>query len=331
MKRNFGKSGIKTGPLGLGCWAIGGLFTLDGIPDGWGNVDDQESILAIQTAIEMGVTFFDTADAYGVGHSEEVLGRAIQGKRDQVVVATKFGYTNNEATKEVFGKYDVSPEYVRYACERSLQRLGTDYIDLYQIHVGKLNDDEISSVIVTLDDLVQEGKIRSYGWSTWDMSLAEQFAVQSSGAAIQHSLNVLHDDPHMVEICEQREMVSINNSPLAMGLLSGKFNANSILSEDDVRGSSHEWVRYFKNGKPIPEFLEQLEAVKEILTSSDRTTVQGALAWIWGRSAVTLPVPGFKTRKQVAELAGAVEKGALTASQMQEIDRILERSQITVM
>nr|BCJ78223.1 putative aldo/keto reductase [Niallia circulans] len=323
LNRTLGNTAIPLSPLGLGCWAIGGHFTLDGLPDGWGEVNDDESVRAIQAAVERGITFFDTADAYGTGHSEEVLGRALKGRRSEVVLATKFGYTNNEATKEVFGRHDVSPAYIRQACEKSLKRLGTDYIDLYQIHTGSLSREEMESAIETLNRLRDEGRIRAYGWSTWDAGLAERFAQNSEGSAIQHALNVVNDYPEMLNVCERYGLTSINNSPLAMGLLSGKFTGASVLAETDVRGSGHEWVTYFKGGRPVPSYLEKLQAVREILTSGNRTLVQGALAWIWGKSDATVPIPGFKTRKQAEELAGAAEYGPLTPAQMEEIGKLL--------
>lgn len=121
MDRTLGRSQIPVSPLGLGCWAMGGNFTLDGLSDGWGEVDERESVAGIHAALERGVNFFDTADVYGTGHSERVLGRALKGKRHEAVIATKFGYTYDETTKEVFTRYNVTPDYIRYACERSLQ------------------------------------------------------------------------------------------------------------------------------------------------------------------------------------------------------------------
>ncbi|MFC4101400.1 aldo/keto reductase [Paenibacillus xanthanilyticus] len=323
MKRTLGKSGLAISPLGLGCWAIGGPFTLGGIEDGWGAVDDNESIAAIHAALEAGVNFFDTADAYGAGHSEIILGQALKGRRSEVVIATKFGYTNNPAAREVYLRHDVTPEYIRKACEHSLRRLGTDYIDLYQIHVGMLNEKETDSALLALNRLREEGLIRSYGWSTWDVGRATVMAEQQGAVAIQHALNVLQDAPDLVGLCESKGLASINNSPLAMGLLSGKFHGGSRLAPTDVRGSGHEWVAYFKDGKPVPEYLDMLESVREILTSGGRSLVQGALAWIWGRSEATVPIPGFKTRQQAEELAGAVGHGPLSRAQMDEIRTLL--------
>jgi len=324
MKR-LGKSAMEVSNLGMGCWAIGGLFTLDGLADGWGQVDDQESIRAIQRAFELGITFFDTADVYGTGHSERILGEALKGMREQAVIATKFGYTYNEDKREVLTDYNVSPAYIRQACEESMRRLQTDYIDLYQIHVGSLRDHEVDSAIESLDRLKREGYIRAYGWSTSDVKGAEQFAKGSHADTLQFSLNVLKDRKELIDLCERHQLSAVINSPLAMGLLSGKFNAASRLPADDVRGSSHSWVTYFQDGKPREDFLQKLEAIKEILTSNGRTLVQGALGWIWGRSETTIPIPGIKTVSQAEEIAKAMHYGPLNHQEMMEIKRILDQ------
>src|ERR1700728_3214889 len=137
MGRVLGRSGIEVSEIGFGCWAIGGPFTGDGRPNGWGESDDSESAAAIRRALELGITFFDTADFYGAGHSEEVLGKALAGHRDEVVIATKFGYTFDTGRRENTGE-DASPAYIRRACLASLRRLGTDRIDLHQLHLQDL-------------------------------------------------------------------------------------------------------------------------------------------------------------------------------------------------
>ncbi|XRQ09019.1 aldo/keto reductase [Actinomadura welshii] len=310
--------------MGFGCWAIGGDFTLEGKPDGWGRVDDRESIRAIHHALDAGVNFFDTADAYGAGHSETVLGNALKGRRDQAVISTKFGFRYDSETKEVSGS-DTSPAYARRACEASLRRLGTDYIDLYLLHVGSIPRPEAEELGGALDDLCREGLIRSYGWSTWEPDCARLFASRENCAAIEHTLNVFDDAPDMLDVCERDGLASINISPLAMGLLTGKFTADSKLPGGDVRGARHEWVAYFDGGRPKQEYLDRLAAVREILTSDGRTLAQGALAWIWARSEQSIPIPGFKTMRQAEENAGALEHGQLTPQQMAEIEELLDR------
>ncbi|MDK2950575.1 MAG: hypothetical protein PWQ77_240, partial [Kosmotogales bacterium] len=137
QKRKLGKSGIEVNPLGMGCWAIGGYFILDGMPDGYGKVNDEESIKAITMAVDMGIDFFDTSDVYGTGHSEEILGKALEGKRNEVVIATKFGFTYDSTKREITGT-DFSKDYVKWACEQSMKRLKTNYIDLYQLHLSEI-------------------------------------------------------------------------------------------------------------------------------------------------------------------------------------------------
>jgi aryl-alcohol dehydrogenase-like predicted oxidoreductase len=324
IQRILGRSEIAVSGLGMGCWAIGGPFLMDGRADGWGAVDDAESIRAIQRAIELGVTFFDTADVYGTGHSERVLGQAIAGRREQLIIATKFGYTYDETRRESTGT-NLTPEYIRRACAASLRRLGTDYIDLYQLHVGDAPLEQSEAIWAALDQLKQEGLIRAYGWSTGDAERAAAFANQSNGAALQHSANVFLDATQLFATCAQHNLASIVNSPLAMGLLSGKFNLQSQLPADDVRGSGHSWVAYFAEGRPRQEFLNQLAAVREILTSAGRTLAQGSLAWLWARSPQAIPIPGFKTLQQAEENARALQLGALTADQVREIAALLAR------
>jgi aryl-alcohol dehydrogenase-like predicted oxidoreductase len=288
-------------------------------------VDDEESVRAIQRALDLGVNFLDTADVYGAGHSEKIVGRAIKGKREQVIIATKFSSTFAEGSRQLLGS-DASPAYIRKACEASLRRLETDTIDLYQFHNGGYPIEQAGEVREVLEDLVRQGKIRFYGWSTDDPQRERFFAAGEHCTAVQNQMNVLDDAPEMVALCEELNLASINRGPLAMGLLTGKYSSGSTLGPDDVRGTgSPDWMKYFKNGKPNPEWFGKVDAIREILTSGGRSLAQGALAWLWGRSPLTVPIPGFRTVKQVEENAGAMRFGPLTSQQMAEIERILER------
>jgi aryl-alcohol dehydrogenase-like predicted oxidoreductase len=321
MTRQLGRSGITVSALGMGCWAIGGKMYYEGLNDSWGHVDDAESVRAIRRAIDLGVNFFDTSDVYGIGHSEEILAQGLQGQRDQVVIATKFGFTYDEPTKHITGT-NLTPTYIRQACEASLRRLETEYIDLYQLHCGATAE-ELLAVLDTLDQLCTEGKIRGYGWSTGDAVLARHFAERPNCIAMQHGLNVFDPATAMVALCEEFGLASINNAPLASGLLSGKYTAASQLPADDFRAAGFPWAVYFVDGRPNPAFLQKLDAVREILTSNGRTLVQGALAWIWAQSACTIPIPGFKTVAQVEENCGALAHGPLTTDQVAEIAALL--------
>jgi aryl-alcohol dehydrogenase-like predicted oxidoreductase len=323
MGRILGRSGIEVSDIGFGCWAIGGSFTMDGRPDGWGDADDDESVAALRRALELGVTFFDTADVYGAGHSETVLGRALAGHRDEVVIATKFGYTFDAGQRAITDQ-DASPGYIRQACQASLRRLGTDRIDLYQLHIGDLPPGQAPEVLGTLDQLVADGLIRVYGWSTDDPQRAAVFADGAHCAAIQHELNVLTDAPDMLTVCDSLDLASVNRSPLAMGLLTGKYGPDSQLPADDVR-AAQPWVDYFTNGRPAPRWLARLEAIREILASDGRTLAQGALCWLLARSPRTVPIPGIRTVRQAEQNAAALRLGPMPPAEVTEIARMLAR------
>lgn len=322
MKRTLGRSGIEVSALGMGCWAIGGT-TVSSVADGsgkwgWGDVDDNESIRTIQAAVSSGVTFFDTSDIYGAGHSEEVLGRALVGHRQDVVIATKFGFAFDPYTREMLGK-DTSPQYIRRACEGSLVRLKTDYIDLYQLHIGDYDPLYLDDVCDVLDRMVESGKIRTYGWcaSPDKMEGAKVFAKRKNCAGLQYRLNVLDDAPEMLNFCDENNLATICLAPLAMSLLTGKYNAESKFPVEDVR---HGWD--LRNGDQARQ-LKKIEQLREVLTSDGRTVTQGALSWIWAKSENTIPIPGARTAKQIEENAASMKFGPLSKAQMSQINKIL--------
>lgn len=320
--REWGRGGFRTSSLGLGCWAIGGTWRDSaGNPLGWGRTDDDESIRAVRRAIELGVTFFDTADVYGAGHSERVLGRAITGHRDDLQIGSKWGNLFDESSGTMGGQ-DTSPEYVRPALLASLDRLGTDYLDVFQLH-PQPSAEEGARLRDACEDLVAEGLIRGYAWSVDDPERAAVFAAGEHCVAVQHELSVLHDAPEMLALCDKYELASINRSPLAMGLLTGKYGATSRLGAGDIRSVAPEWLRWFSDGVPSPEWLARVEAIREVLTSDGRTLTQGALGWLWARSERTVPIPGFRTVAQVEENAAAMSHGPLRPERMAEIDRLL--------
>jgi aryl-alcohol dehydrogenase-like predicted oxidoreductase len=321
--RTIGRSGIAASAIGMGCWAIGGPFLFGGKPDGWGDIDDAQSIRAIRSALELGATLFDTADAYGTGHSETVLGKALGRSRPDAVIATKFGFTYDAGAKALLSS-DVSPAHVQWACAQSLQRLGTDYIDLYQIHVGDLSEAAADTAGEALEKLCEQGAVRAWGWSTDNAAAAARMVKFPHFAAVQQELSVFKDGPDMLDLCERQGLASLNRSPLAMGMLTGKFSAQSVLPASDVRGAGHEWVRFFKDGRPLPEALARIDAIRELLCSGGRTPAQGALGWILARSPRTLPIPGFKSEAQVRDNLGALDKGPLPATTMAEIAAILD-------
>jgi aryl-alcohol dehydrogenase-like predicted oxidoreductase len=334
FKRRLGRSNIEVSALGLGCMEIGGkmkdseghhlsnsqqekqpMFFL-------GNVEDGESIRAIHFALDAGLNFFDTAPAYGAGHSERLLGRALAGRRYKVVIATKFGKPIDEVDNR-FGRYVHAREVIKnihQECEDSLRRLGTDYIDLYQYHQMDYSLVEFAEeVIEILEALVAEGKIRFYGWSTDDPKCARVFVRGPHCTAIQLSLNVIRDAPELLDICDEFDQASIARGVLGMGFLTGKYtfeNYRSLLSADDFRR---------RDDLPFLTLLSKLDKIRDILTSNGRTLPQGALAWVWARSDRTIPIPGFRTFSQVEENINSFNFGPLVAEQMEQIEVLLER------
>ncbi len=309
--------------LGLGCWAIGGTWSAGDTPLGWGDVDDAESIRSIHVAVDNGIQFFDTAQAYGLGHSERVLGTALKGLGN-VKIGTKVGITIDETAKQLIGP-DASPDQIEKSLTGSLQRLQRDHIDIIHLHLNSLSIAEAEPVYDRLELLRKRGMIGAYGWSTDYPDRAAAFAGRDGFVSVQHAMNVFFRADAMVPVIEKNGLLSINRSPLAMGLLSGKYDGNSKLPAGDVRSQNMEWMAYFKDGKAQPDYLKRLNAVQDLLKSDGRSLVQGAIAWLWGRSAATLPIPGFRNVQQVKELTGALEKGALSFSVMGEIERVIVR------
>ncbi|MDH3942988.1 MAG: aldo/keto reductase [Anaerolineae bacterium] len=321
MKRVLGKSGLEVSAMGLGCWAIGGPWTFSNGDEswaaGWGAVDDKESIRAIHAGIDMGVNFYDTAANYGAGHSERLLGKAFNGRRDQAVIATKFGFLVDPEKKHVMVADDKIVENIRADCEVSLQRLGTDYIDIYQLHAGQYDPEKAPLVMDELEGLAKAGKIRWYGWSTDHPDRARVFADGAHCTSIQFSLNIYQDNPETRAICEDFNLGGINKNPLYRGLLTGKFDTHTTFPDDDIR---HSWSFDDEEGE---QYLTRLDALRELLTANGHTLAQAALAYIWALDERMVPIPGFKSVKQVEENAAAMQKGPLKREQMAAIGDIL--------
>ena len=327
LKRTLGKSKLEVSAVGMGCWAIGGPWTWaqpgnEPFPAGWGTTDDEESIRAVHAALDMGVDFFDTAANYGAGHSEVVLGRALKGRRDTVVIATKFGHIVNEEKKTVYGDADQILKNVRTDVENSLRRLQTDFIDIYQLHEGGYDPKLALELQSVLEELVSAGKIRWYGWSTDVVDSAREFASAASGAhcsSIQFRLNAIYDNIEMRKVCTDFDLAGINKDPLNKGVLTGKFSSNSTFPDNDIRSRAD-----FSDPEVVKR-LKIVDEIRDILTSNGRTMAQGALAYIWALDERMVPIPGFKSVKQVKDNAGALEFGPLTDGQVKEVQTIVAK------
>ncbi len=315
---------IPTQPmLGLGCWAIGGPFFYDGRAVGWGEVDDATSKAAIAAAIDHGIRHFDTAQAYGCGHSEIVLGDALKAHPD-VAIATKIGLGINTETKTLTG-HMTDPEAVRQSIDASRKRLGRDRIDLVLHHVNEMEIETARPTFDMLATLYDQGIIGAYGWSTDLPDSTAAFADHPGFTAVEHAMNVLKPAGHMVPVVEKLNLLSLIRSPLAMGVLGGKYDATTQFSKDEIRGSNPGWQDYFKNGRITDAYMAQLNATRDILTSGGRSLAQGAIAWLWARTPNAVPIPGFRTPEQVIDLCGALDMGPLSTDQMAQIEAVLDR------
>lgn len=330
LKRTLGKSKLEVSALGMGCWAIGGPWTWaqpgnEPFPAGWGTTDDEESVRAVHAALDMGVNFFDSAANYGAGHSEVVLGRALKGKRDKAVIATKFGHIVKEEKKTVFAAPNQIIHNVRTDLEHSLRRLQTDFIDIYQLHEGRYDPELALELQVVLEELVSAGKIRWYGWSTDVVDNARKFASAPSSAhcaSIQFRLNAIHDNAEMRKVCADFDLAGINKDPLNKGFLTGKFNSETTFPKNDNRS---DWD--FSQPE-LQNRLKLVDELRDILTANGRTMAQGALAYIWALDERMIPIPGFKSVKQVEENAGAMQFGPLTESQVKEIQTLVAKYEL---
>lgn len=309
--------------LGLGCWAIGGPFFSDGRAVGWGDVDDNVSRAAIATALDHGILHFDTAQAYGCGHSETVLGAALKNHPD-VAIATKIGLGINTKTKQLTGPI-TDPEIIRQSIDASRRRLGRDQIELVLHHNNELPVADARPTFDMLAELYDQGIIGGFGWSTDAPDSARAFAEHPGFTAIEHAMNVFLPAEHIVTAVEDTNLLSLIRSPLAMGVLGGKYDANTTFSKDEIRGSNPGWQDYFENGKITDRHMAQLNAVRETLASGGRSLAQGAIAWLWARTPNAMPIPGFRTPEQVTDLCGALVHGPLTQAQMADIEAILDR------
>jgi aryl-alcohol dehydrogenase-like predicted oxidoreductase len=292
--RTLGRTELKVSEIGFGAWAIGG----NEHGNSYGTTEDDVSIRAIQRAVEMGCTFFDTADVYGHGHSEEVLGAALEGHRDAVVIATKVGGDFYEGATRM----NFTPEYMQSACDRSLERLGTDVIDLYQLHnpTGEMITE--GSVFDVFGDLQAAGKIRFGGVSIFDP--AEGVAAITTGKvdAIQVVFNLFSTEPvaELFPLALEQGVGIITREPLANGFLTGKYTPGATFEPGDIR---RNWPPQMIAARST--YADKLRAALE--RPGERTLVQAALRFALAHPAVSTAIPGAKTPEQVAENCGASE------------------------
>jgi aryl-alcohol dehydrogenase-like predicted oxidoreductase len=307
--RRLGRSGVKVSPLGLGTARMAGLGWRDDLAPQDSSQAKRDAVRQIQAAVDLGVTFFDTADNYGQGLSERILGEALRGRRDGIVVATKFG---EDPMPDQEDPWSLDAGSVERACEASLRRLGVECIDLYLLHRRDYPLERAPALMEVLEDLVRAGKIRYYGWSTDDVERARLFARGEHCIAIEHRLNVFNDNAAMLDLCREQDLASLNRVPLLMGVLTGRWSPETKLEEGDPRAQWFEQEGFLK-------LLACAQQIEPYLTSDGRSYVQGALGWIWARSPLTIPLPGFRNMEQMQALVQARQFGPLPLDVMQAI------------
>lgn len=313
-------------PLGMGCWPIGG--PMSGGPGygtcgplGYAGADDAVSLRTLHAALEGGIRLFDTAAVYGAGHAERLLGQALRGRPD-VLVVTKIGIAIDESNRTLLGE-ETDPDTVLPAIERALVRLGRDRIDIVLLHLNDLPVARAEPVFDVLERAVAAGKVRAYGWSTDLPGHVHAVAGRPGFAVVEHAMNVLLDAPVMRATVSAAELVALIRSPLGMGLLTGKYPAGARLPPDDIRAAGNTVTTYFEAGRPSPRFLEVFDGVRDLLQTGGRTPVQGALGWLWAKSHRAIPVPGARTVSQITEIAGALSFGPLPGAVVREIDALV--------
>lgn len=293
--KKLGYSNLNLSVIGLGAWAIGG----GGYSYGWGQQDDNESIATIRTALEEGVNWIDTAPVYGLGRSEKVVGRAIEGLRDKVVVATKCGLLWDKKG-DIYGH--LKKETIRQEVENSLKRLNIDIIDLYQIHWPD-PDEDIEEAWSTVADLVKEGKIRYGGVSNFSVGQLKRIQPIHPVASLQPPYNMIRRgvEKELLQYCKNNNIGIIIYSPLASGLLTGKFTKENVknLPEDDWRKTKDTDFQ-----EPVLSTnLDLIEGLRRIAQKNNRTVAQLAIAWTLKRLEVTAAIVGARHPAQIKETA----------------------------
>lgn len=311
--RTLGNTGIRVSEIGFGAWAIGGTADASGAPLGWGRTSDDESLAAIRRARDLGVTFFDTADSYGFGRSESLLGIVLSRFRSDLVLATKVGVTR---TADGSLKKDFSRQHIFHAVDGSLKRLRTDYIDLYQVHNPTLADLQREDIQEAMERLQEIGKIRYWGISVSSVHDGLEVIRRGWGHALQVLFNALNQAAatELFPMAKQKGYGIIARVPLASGLLTGKFRTDTTFAADDVRQN-------FLTGKRLEDVIPRVDEVKSIIGGSARSLAEGALRFILADESVSTTIPGARNARQVEANVGASE-GRLPAD---VVDRLKNR------
>lgn len=316
QKRKLGFTDMEITTCGFGAWAAGGQWDW-----GWGAQDDSESIAAIQKALDLGINWIDTAAAYGLGHSEEVVRKAIHGRRDQIYIATKCGLVWDDSSS---GKVSnrLKAWSVRQEAENSLRRLGVDVIDLYQIHWPR-PDDDLEEGWAEIARLVEEGKVRYAGTSNFSVEQLWRVQKIHPVASLQPEYSMLERsmEKELLAYCAENQIGVVAYSPMASGLLTGKYTRTTMesIAADDWR---RKYSEHFREPALNANFA-LVEKLEEIARRFDRTPGELAIAWVLRRPEVTAAIVGARRPGQIEQIAPAAD-WRLPVELIEEIDVLLE-------
>ena len=303
-KRRLGTQGLEVSALGLGCM---------GMSEFYGTTDEGEAIATIQRALELGIDFLDTADMYGSGANEKLVGKAIRDRRDDVVLATKFGNVRNEdGSREIRG----DAEYVRQACDASLERLGLEHIDLYYQHRVDFHV-PIEETVGAMAELVAAGKVRHLGLSEASPETIRRAHAVHPISALQSEYSLWTRDPEdgALTTCRELGIGFVAYSPLGRGFLTGQIQSPNDLEEGDFRRNNPRF-----QGENFQRNLDLVAEVREIADETGRTPGQIALAWLLSRGDDIVPIPGTKRRRYLEENAEAVDI-ELTEEELERLEQ----------
>lgn len=313
--RQLGSTGLKVSELSFGTWAIGGA---------WGQTDDQEALKALEYAMDQGVNFFDTADVYGDGHSEELLAKATKGKEDKIHIATKFCRAG-----DIYDPQTYSMESVTNYCENSLKRLQREQIDLFQIHCPPIEILKDGQVFQVLDRLKEQGKIRNYGVSVETVEEGLLCLEYPGVSTLQVIFNIFRQKPikELFPEAKKKSVGILARVPLASGLLTGKFNVNQTFEEDDHRHFNRDG-QAFNVGETFAglEFTKGVELSKKLdWIAEDRGNMtRAALKWILEHDEISCVIPGFRNVDQVRDNLKALNVNEYSVEEIEKLEKFYQ-------